>query len=85
MKAVEDANEGKTVTSEVSVDESAPLVAGPALQALTAALTAGGDDLSISGDAEALTLSGEVADAAAKKKVASELAKVYPDARSPTS
>ncbi|WP_404373771.1 OmpA family protein [Kytococcus sedentarius] len=80
VKAVEDANEGKTVTSEVSVDESAPLVAGPALQALTAALTAGGDDLSISGDAEALTLSGEVADAAAKKKVASELAKVYPDA-----
>lgn len=80
VKAVEDANEGKTVTSEVSVDESAPLVAGPALGALTAALTAGGDDLSISGDAEALTLSGEVADAAAKKKVASELAKVYPDA-----
>ncbi|QRO87528.1 OmpA family protein [Kytococcus sedentarius] len=80
VKAVEDANEGKTVTSEVSVDESAPLVAGPALQALTAALTAGGDDLSISGDAEALTLSGEVADAATKKKVASELAKVYPDA-----
>ncbi|MFL0460402.1 OmpA family protein [Kytococcus sedentarius] len=80
VKAVENANEGKTVTSEVSVDESAPLVTGPALGALTAALTAGGDDLSISGDAEALTLSGEVADAAAKKKVASELAKVYPDA-----
>ncbi len=80
VKAVEDANEGRTVNADVAVDDKAPVIEKAGLAALTAALTAGGENLSVSGDASALTLTGEVADAAAKKKVASEFAKVYPDA-----
>lgn len=81
VKAVEDANEGRTVDAQVSVDEKAPLVEGAQLGALTNALKAGGEGLTVSGDASALTLSGEVADEAARKTVAKEFATVYPDAR----
>ncbi|WP_462419016.1 OmpA family protein [Kytococcus sp. Marseille-QA3725] len=81
VKAVEDANEGKAVSSDVTVDEKAPIIEGAALGALTNALKAGGDGLEISGDTSKLTLSGDVADEAARKKVNSGLATVYPDAQ----
>lgn len=79
--AVKDANVGRAVNAEVKVDESAPLLEGAALGGLTSALQAGGEGLRIDGDASELTLTGEIADEAARKKVLAGLGKAYPDAK----